>query len=147
MEFDDNWNILFAEEKPSVPKSNYCITGLYFYPKGILSKEKEIRPSKRGELEIISLNELYLKAGNLKGQILGCGFAWIDTAIMDSLVDATNFVQIIEKRQGVKISAPEEIVFCKGWIHKDELLTSAEKYRKSPYGMHLQRVADGTLRY
>ena len=147
MEFDDAWNILSVEEKPKKPKSNYCITGLYFYPAGVVEKAKQVKPSARGELEITSLNNLYLQDGNLKGQILGRGFAWLDTGTMDSLVEATTFVQITEKRQGVKISAPEEIAFRKGWISKEELLASAEKYGKSPYGMHLRRVVDGSLRY
>ncbi len=147
MEFDDNWNILSVEEKPSKPKSNYCITGLYFYPKGVAREAKKVKPSARGELEITSLNERYLKKGKLKGQIFGRGFAWLDTGTMDSLVDATLFVQITEKRQGVKISAPEEIAFRKGWIDKKELLESAKKYGKSPYGDHLRNVANKTLRY
>ncbi len=147
MEFDENWNILSVEEKPEKPKSNYCITGLYFYPNGVSVKARAITPSLRGELEITSLNEMYLNEGNLKGQILGRGFAWLDTGTMDSLVEATNFVQMIEKRQGVKISAPEEIAFRKGWITKERLLLAAEKYGKSPYGRHLNLVASGTLRY
>ncbi len=147
MEFDDEWNILSVEEKPIKPKSNYCITGLYFYPSGVSEKAKLVKPSSRGELEITSLNELYLKENKLKGQILGRGFAWLDTGTMDSLVEATNFVQITEKRQGVKISAPEEIAFRKGWINKEELLESADKYGKSPYGTHLRNVANGTLKY
>lgn len=147
MEFDNDWNILSVEEKPKKPKSNYCITGLYFYPKGVSEKAKQVKPSARGELEITSLNDLYLKEGNLKGRILGRGFAWLDTGTMDSLVEATTFVQITEKRQGVKISAPEEIAFRKNWISKEELLSSAEKYGKSPYGEHLRNVANGTLRY
>jgi glucose-1-phosphate thymidylyltransferase len=120
---------------------------LYFYPKGVARKAKAVKPSARGELEITTLNDIYLKDGNLKGQILGRGFAWLDTGTMDSLVDATTFVQMIEKRQGVKISAPEEIAFRKGWITKEELIKSAEKYGKSPYGQHLRKVADGTLKY
>lgn len=147
MEFDNEWNILSVEEKPQKPKSNYCITGLYFYPKGVAKKAKQVKPSARGELEITTLNDMYLKEGNLKGQILGRGFAWLDTGTMDSLVEATTFVQITEKRQGVKISAPEEIAFRKGWISKEQLLESAEKYGKSPYGAHLRNVANGTLRY
>ena len=147
MEFDDDWNILSVEEKPKYPKSNYCITGLYFYPTGVSEKAKLVKPSARGELEITSLNDMYLQEGNLKGQILGRGFAWLDTGTMDSLVEATNFVQITEKRQGVKISAPEEIAFRKGWISKAQLLESAEKYGKSPYGTHLRNVANGTLKY
>jgi glucose-1-phosphate thymidylyltransferase len=147
MEFDTNWNILSVEEKPQNPKSNYCITGLYFYPKGVAFKAKQVKPSARGELEITTLNDMYLQDGNLKGQILGRGFAWLDTGTMDSLVEATTFVQMIEKRQGVKISAPEEIAFRKGWISKEELINSAQKYGKSPYGQHLRKVADGTLKY
>lgn len=147
MEFDKNWNILSVEEKPQKPKSNYCITGLYFYPKGVAAKAKEVKPSARGELEITTLNDMYLQEKKLKGQILGRGFAWLDTGTMDSLVEATVFVQITEKRQGVKISAPEEIAFRKGWITKEELIKSASKYGKSPYGEHLRNVADGTLRY
>lgn len=147
MEFDKDWNILSVEEKPQKPKSNYCITGLYFYPKGVAAKAKEVKPSARGELEITTLNDMYLQEKKLKGQILGRGFAWLDTGTMDSLVEATVFVQITEKRQGVKISAPEEIAFRKGWITKEELMKSAAKYGKSPYGEHLHNVADGTLRY
>lgn len=147
MEFDDEWNIISVEEKPEHPKSNYCITGLYFYPAGISKKAKLIKPSARGELEITSLNELYLQEGRLKAQILGRGFAWLDTGTMDSLVEATTFVQITEKRQGVKISAPEEIAYRKGWITKKQLLESAQLYGKSPYGEHLKNVANGTMRY
>ncbi len=147
MEFDDDWNILSVEEKPQKPKSNYCITGLYFYPKGVSEKAKLVKPSPRGELEITSLNKMYLDEGKLKAQILGRGFAWLDTGTTDSLIDASVFVQITEKRQGVMISAPEEIAFRKGWINKERLLESASKYGKSPYGQHLIKVADGTLRY
>lgn len=147
MEFDEKWNVLSVEEKPENPKSNYCITGLYFYPEGVATKAKQVKPSDRGELEITTLNDIYLKEGNLKGQILGRGFAWLDTGTMDSLVEATTFVQITEKRQGVKISAPEEIAYRKGWISNEQLIKLADKYGKSPYGLHLRRVADGTLRY
>lgn len=147
MEFDKDWNIISVEEKPKNPKSNYCITGLYFYPKDVSDMAKKVRPSARGELEITTLNDFYLQKNSLKAQILGRGFAWLDTGTMDSLVDATSFVQMIEKRQGVKISAPEEIAFRKGWITKEELLVSAERYGKSPYGQHLKNVADGTMRY
>ena len=147
MEFDDNLKILSVEEKPSNPKSNYCITGLYFYPKGVSTKAKEIKPSNRGELEITSLNELYLNENKLKGVILGRGFAWLDTGTMDSLVEATEYVQMIEKRQGVKISAPEEIAYRKRWISKEQLLESALRYGKSPYGQHLKNVAEDKLKY
>lgn len=147
MEIDENERILSVEEKPAHPKSNYCITGLYFYPKGVSEKAKTVRPSKRGELEITSLNELYLREERLSGVILGRGFAWLDTGTMDSLVEAAEFVQMIEKRQGVKISAPEEIAYRNGWIDKDSLMESAAKYGKSPYGQHLKNVADGKLIY
>ena len=147
MEFDDDWNILSVEEKPENPKSNYCITGLYFYPAGVSKMAKEVKPSARGEYEITSLNEMYLQKNALKAQILGRGFAWLDTGTMDSLVEATTFVQITEKRQGVKISAPEEIAYRKGWIDKDKLIESAEKYGKSPYGEHLRKVAHGNIKY
>ena len=147
MEFDKDWNILSVEEKPQKPKSNYCITGLYFYPNGVAEMAKKVKPSARGELEITTLNDFYLQEKRLKAQILGRGFAWLDTGTMDSLVDATAFVQMVEKRQGVKISAPEEIAYRKGWISKEELLMSAGKYGKSPYGEHLKNVANGTMRY
>lgn len=147
MEFDKDWNILSVEEKPKKPKSNYCITGLYFYDSRVVDFAKKVKPSARGELEITTLNDIYLKDGTLKGQILGRGFAWLDTGTMDSLVDASTFVQMIEKRQGVKISAPEEIAYRNGWISQDELLESANRYGKSPYGEHLKKVADGSFIY
>lgn len=145
MEFDSTGKILSVEEKPKKPKSNYCITGLYFYPSGVSEKAKLVKPSDRGELEITSLNDLYLKDNILQGVVLGRGYAWLDTGTMDSLVEAADFVQMIEKRQGVKISAPEEIAFRNGWINKDTLLKSAKRYGKSPYGQHLKNVADGKL--
>lgn len=147
MEFDQDMNILSVEEKPKNPKSNYCITGLYFYDNRVVDFAKKVKPSERGELEITTLNDMYLKCGALKGQVLGRGYAWLDTGTMDSLVEATSFVQMIEKRQGVKISAPEEIAYRNGWITKDELLKSAKKYGKSPYGAHLKKVANGTFIY
>ena len=142
VEFDSNGTVLSLEEKPSTPKSNYAITGLYFYPSGVSSKAKNVKPSARGELEITSLNEMYLNERNLNVELLGRGFAWLDTGTMDSLIDAAEFVRMIEKRQGVKISAPEEIAFRYGWISKDQLLDSADKYGKSPYGQHLRKVAE-----
>lgn len=147
MEIDENEKILSVEEKPKNPKSNYCITGLYFYPKGVSEKAKKVVPSARGELEITSLNDIYLKENRLNGIILGRGFAWLDTGTMDSLVEAADFVQMIEKRQGVKISAPEEIAYRNGWISKGILLESAKRYGKSPYGEHLKNVAAGKLVY
>jgi len=147
MEFDKKGNILSVEEKPKNPKSNYCVTGLYFYDNRVVNYAKNVPVSSRGELEITSLNNIYLKEKSLKAQILGRGFAWLDTGTIDSLVDATTFVQMIEKRQGVKISAPEEIAFRNGWISKNELLKSAEKYGKSPYGQHLHKVSDKKMIY
>lgn len=145
VEFDDEGNVLSVEEKPKHPKSNYCITGLYFYPKGVSDFAKQVKPSERGELEITSLNELYLKRKHLQVELLGRGFAWLDTGTMDSLVEATTFVQMIEKRQGVKISAPEEIAYRYKWIDNNQLQKSAELYGKSPYGEHLKRVAEGKI--
>ena len=146
MEFDSNLNILSVEEKPKTPKSNYCITGLYFYDNNVCKYAKQVKPSERGELEITTLNDIYLREGKLKAQVMGRGFAWLDTGTMDSLVEAATFVQMVEKRQGVKISAPEEIAFRNGWISKEALLASAERYGKSPYGMHLKNVAEGKMR-
>ena len=147
MEFDDSGKVISVEEKPQNPKSNYAITGLYFYPAGVSKKAAEVKPSARGELEITTLNEIYLLEGNLDVELLGRGFAWLDTGTMDSLVDAADFVRMIEKRQGIKISAPEEIAYKYGWIDRDTLLESAARYGKSPYGQHLKNVADGKLRY
>ena len=146
VEFDDSGKVISVEEKPQNPKSNYAITGLYFYPAGVSKKAAEVKPSARGELEITTLNEIYLLEGNLDVELLGRGFAWRDPGTMDSLVDAADFVRMIEKRQGVKISAPEEIAYRFGWINKEELLHSAEKYGKSPYGVHLRTVAEGTIK-
>ena len=148
MEFDPNTGeILSVEEKPSQPKSNYCITGLYFYPKGVSALAKQVKPSARGELEITSLNDIYLKKEHLRGIVLGRGYAWLDTGTMDSLIEASEFVQMLEKRQGVKISAPEEIAYRKGWIGREKLLESAERYGKSPYGQHLRNVVEGKFIY
>lgn len=147
VEFDENGKVLSVEEKPKHPKSNYCITGLYFYPEGVSDMAKEVKPSARGELEITTLNDMYLKQERLDVKLLGRGFAWLDTGTMDSLVEAAEFVQMIEKRQGIKISAPEEIAYKNGWIDRDKLLESAERYGKSPYGEHLKNVADGKFVY
>lgn len=147
VEFDKNGKVLSVEEKPKAPKSNYAITGLYFYPSGVSGKSEQVKPSARGELEITTLNEMYLKEDALDVQLLGRGYAWLDTGTMDSLVDAADFVRMIEKRQGIKISAPEEIAFKNGWISQEEIMESAEKYGKSPYGQHLKAVAEGKLKY
>ena len=146
MEVDDEGNILSVEEKPKKPKSNYCITGLYFYPSGVAKKAKKVKPSARGELEITTLNDMYLRDGSLKGVLLGRGYAWLDTGTMDSLAEATDFVRMIQTRQGVEISAPEEIAFRNGWTTKEDLLKAAKYYGKSPYGEHLRNVATGKLR-
>ena len=142
VEFDENEKVLSVEEKPAQPKSNYAITGLYFYPAGVSQLAKQVKPSKRGELEITTLNDLYLQRGILDAKIFGRGFAWLDTGTMESLLEAAEFVHMVEKRQGMKISAPEEIAFRFGWISTQELLESAALYGKSPYGHHLQQVAD-----
>ncbi len=145
--FDENGKATSIEEKPKEPKSNYAVTGLYFYPAGVSAMAKEVKPSARGELEITTLNEMYLNADKLDVKLLGRGFAWLDTGTMDSLVEAAEFVQMMQKRQGIVISAPEEIAFTHGWIDKEKLLESAARYGKSPYGAHLKAVADGKVRY
>ena len=142
VEFDENEKVLSVEEKPEHPKSNYAITGLYFYPAGVSQLAKQVKPSKRGELEITTLNDLYLQRGILDAKIFGRGFAWLDTGTMESLLEAAEFVHMVEKRQGMKISAPEEIAFRFGWISTQELLESADLYGKSPYGHHLRQVAE-----
>lgn len=147
VEFDENGKVISVEEKPKQPKSNYAITGLYFYPAGVSAMAHEVKPSARGEMEITTLNEMYLKRGELDVQLLGRGFAWLDTGTMDSLVDAADFVRMVEKRQGIKISAPEEIAYKNGWITKEKLLESAERYGKSPYGQHLKAVEEGKVQY
>lgn len=143
VEFDKQKNVVSVEEKPEEPKSNYAITGLYFYPKGVSKMAKQVKPSARGELEITDLNRLYLEQDDLKVQILGRGFAWLDTGTMESLMEASVFIQTVQNRQGVVISSPEEIAFYEKWITKEQLLETAELYGKSPYGTHLRRVADG----
>lgn len=147
VEFDGDGKVLSIEEKPKRPKSNYAVTGLYFYPKGVSAMARRVRPSARGELEITTLNELYLEQGLLDVQLLGRGFAWLDTGTMDSLVDAANFVQMIERRQAITISAPEEMAYKNSWINREKLLESAARYGKSPYGEHLRAVAEGKVLY
>ena len=147
VEFDKNRNVVSVEEKPQHPKSNYCITGLYFYDNRVVKMAKQVRPSARGELEITDLNRLYLNEGKLKVQLLGRGFAWLDTGTMYSLMEASVFVQTVQNRQGVVISAPEEIAYMEGLITKEQLLESAELYGKSPYGEHLKIVAEGKFVY
>ena len=147
VEFDGNGHVISMEEKPKSPKSNYAVTGLYFYPAGVSGRAKDVKPSARGELEITTLNAMYLEDRALDVQLLGRGFAWLDTGTMDSLVDATDFVRMVEKRQSIKISAPEEIAYKNGWITRKKLLESADRYGKSPYGAHLRAVAEGKVRY
>ena len=147
VEFDDAGHAISIEEKPDQPKSNYAVTGLYFYPKGVAAKAKQVKPSKRGELEITTLNEMYLQEGTLSVELLGRGFAWLDTGTFKSLLEAAEFVEMNQSRQNVQISAPEEIAYVKGWINRDQLLAAAEAYGKSPYGDHLRRVADDKHRF
>ncbi len=142
VEFDKDRNAVSVEEKPANPKSNYAITGLYFYPKGVSAMAKEVKPSARGELEITDLNRMYLEKDDLKVQILGRGFAWLDTGTMESLMEAASFVQTVQNRQDVVISAPEEIAYYEKWISKEQLLETAAAYGKSPYGEHLKLVAE-----
>lgn len=147
VEFDDNGKVLSVEEKPANPKSSYAITGLYFYPKGVSALAEQVRPSARGELEITTLNEMYLNQGLLDVELMGRGYAWLDTGTMESLLEAAEFVHMVEKRQSVKISAPEEIAYRFGWITTEQLLESAKMYGKSPYGQHLTRVAEDRVKH
>jgi glucose-1-phosphate thymidylyltransferase len=147
VEFDSSGRVLSVEEKPQNPKSNYCITGLYFYDNRVVNFAKKVKSSHRGELEITDLNRMYLEDESLNVKLLGRGFAWLDTGTMDSLIEAAEFVQMIEKRQSIKISAIEEIAFNNKWIDREKLLKSAERYGKSPYGEHLKKVADGKIHY
>lgn len=147
VEFDHNGKVLSVEEKPQQPKSNYAITGLYFYDNRVVEIAKGIKPSARGELEITSINEAYLKLGELDVELLGRGYTWLDTGTHESLVEATNFVKTVEEHQGIKISAPEEIAFINGWIEKDQLIESAKRLSKTGYGKYLLRVAEGKIQY
>ncbi|MCI8770190.1 MAG: glucose-1-phosphate thymidylyltransferase RfbA [Lachnospiraceae bacterium] len=147
VEFDENGKAISIEEKPKHPKSNYCVTGLYFYDSNVVKKAKEVKPSARGELEITDLNKMYLEDGTLDVITLGRGYAWLDTGTMDALADATEFVRVLENRQGIKISAVEEIAYKNGWIDKEKLLASANQYGKSNYGKHLKQVAEGKILY
>ena len=143
--FDENGKAVSIEEKPKEPKSNYAVTGLYFYPKGVSARAEQVKPSARGELEITTLTVMYLNDGLLDVQLLGRGFAWLDTGTMESLAEATEFVRVVQNRQGIEISAPEEIAFRNGWTTKEELLSAAAAYGKSPYGIHLRQVAEGKV--
>ncbi len=145
VEFDASGKAISIEEKPKEPKSNYAVTGLYFYDNRVVEYAKGLKPSARGELEITDLNRIYLENGELDVQLLGRGFAWLDTGTMDSLLEAGEFVQMVEKRQGIQISAIEEIAYINGWITKEQLIASAERYGKSSYGKHLRAVAEGKI--
>lgn len=147
VEFDGNGKAISIEEKPLNPKSNYAVTGLYFYPAGVSCLAHKVKPSARGEYEITSLNERYLQRDQLDVQLLGRGFAWLDTGTTDSLIDAADFVRMIEKRQGIKMSAPEEIAFINNWIDRENLHETAKRYGKSSYGAHLKAVAEGKIHY
>lgn len=147
VEFDENGRAVSIEEKPKVPKSNYAVTGLYFYPAGVGNMADQVRPSARGELEITTLNEMYLDRGELDVQLLGRGFAWLDTGTIESLAEAVDFVRVVQNRQGIEISAPEEMAFRNGWISREQLMAAAETYGKSPYGQHLRQVAQGRIFY
>ena len=145
--FDETGKATSIEEKPREPKSNYAVTGLYFYPGDVCKRANQVKPSARGELEITTLNEMYLDDGLLDVQLLGRGFAWLDTGTMQSLLQAAEFVEMIQSRQGITISAPEEIAYINGFIGKEKLLESAKAYGKSPYGEHLKAVAEGKVKY
>lgn len=147
VEFDAGGKVISVEEKPEAPKSNYAITGLYFYDNSVVKAAKELKPSARGELEITDLNRVFLERGVLDVQLLGRGFAWLDTGTMDSLIEAGQFVQMVEKRQGIQISAVEEIAYKNGWITREKLMESAERYGKSAYGQHLKKAAQGRIIY
>ena len=147
VEFDKDGHAISIEEKPAQPKSNYAVPGLYFYPAGVSERAAQVKPSARGEVEITSLNEMYLNDNTLDVQLLGRGYAWLDTGTMQSLVDASNFVKMVEERTGVSISAPEEIAYVHGWIDEAKLMEAAKHYGKSPYGQHLKAVAEGKLKY
>ena len=147
VEFDDTGPAVSIEEKPTHPKSNYAVTGLYFYDKKVCARAKALKPSPRGELEITDLNRIYLEEGSLNVITLGRGYAWLDTGTVDSLSEASEFVRVIESREGIQISAPEEIAYRNGWITREQLERSAAAYGKSPYGAHLRKVADGKYIY
>ena len=147
VEFDENGKAISLEEKPEKPKSNYAVTGLYFYDNKVCEYVKSLKPSERGELEITDLNKIYLEKGNLDVITLGRGYGWLDTGTVDSLSEASEYIRVIENRQGLKIACLEEISYKNGWINKETLLESAEKYGKSPYGQHLRNVAEGKVIY
>ena len=147
VEFDENGRAVSIEEKPQNPRSNYAVTGLYFYDQRVCERARSLKPSARGELEITDLNRIYLEEGSLNVVTLGRGYAWLDTGTVDALSSASEFVRVMESRQGILIAAPEEIAYRNGWIGKEQLLAAAARYGKSPYGEHLRRAADGKYIY
>jgi glucose-1-phosphate thymidylyltransferase len=147
LEFDAKGKVISIEEKPKIPKSNYAITGLYFYDNSVVNIAKNVKPSGRGELEITSINESFLKAGDLNVELLGRGYTWLDTGTHQSLVEATNFVKTVEEHQGIKIAAPEEIAYVNGWISMEQLIQSGQMFAKTGYGQYLLKVANGEIRY
>lgn len=147
VEFDKDQNAISIEEKPEDPKSHYAVTGLYFYPKGVSALAKRVKPSHRGELEITSLNNLYLETGNVHVTLLGRGYAWLDTGTMESLNDASNFVKLVEQHQSIKICCPEEIAYTNGWISNEQLWAMGEAMKKNEYGQFLLHVADNKVKY
>ena len=147
VEFDENWKVISIEEKPKEPKSNYAVTGLYYYPKGVAKKAKEVKPSARGELEITSLNQMYLEEDILDVTLLGRGFTWLDTGTTDSLNEASNFVQLMQTHQGIVMSCLEEIAYKRGWITKEQVLEAANLMKNNDYGKHLFNVANNKIMY
>lgn len=144
VEFDDDFNAISIEEKPKTPKSNYAVTGLYFYDNSVIEMAKKIRPSERGELEITAINQMYLEQDRLKVELLGRGFAWLDTGTHESLMDASNFVYTIEKRQGLKVACLEEIAYRKGWLTKADLQELVKPLAKTEYGQYIQRLIEAS---
>ena len=147
VEFDSNGKVISIEEKPENPKSNYAVTGLYIYDNRVVEMAKQVKPSERGELEITDLNKLYLADNSLRVKLMGRGYAWLDTGTTESLLDAGNFVQLLEKRQGIKMSVLEEIAYINGWISKEKLITLANRYGNSSYGKHLMKVVNNEIKY
>lgn len=142
MELDENKNVISVEEKPQNPKSDFAITGLYFYPSGVSEMAKQVKPSARGELEITTLNDMYLKEGNLKAELLGGGFTWFDTGTFDSMMEASNMIQLIQRNNGKLICSPEIIAYKNGWITREELIQAGEEMKKNTYGQNLTKYAE-----